>query len=56
MYSTPPYGKEGIYMDTPYLLYIDAAVRPQSRTDLWYTHIFRVFERLALHGVTFEGE
>lgn len=31
-------------------------VRPQSRTDLWYTHIFRVFERLALHGVTFEGE
>ena len=30
-------------------------VRPQSRTDLWYTHIFRVFERLALHGVTFEG-
>ena len=31
-------------------------VRPQSRTDLWYTHIFRVFERLALRGVSFEGE
>lgn len=31
-------------------------VRPQSRKDLWYTHIFRVFERLALHGVRFEGE
>ncbi|OUO46278.1 haloacid dehalogenase [Olsenella sp. An285] len=31
-------------------------VRPQSRTDLWYTHVFRVFERLALHGVTFDGE
>ena len=31
-------------------------VRPQSRSDLWYTHIFRVFERLALRGVTFEGE
>lgn len=31
-------------------------VRPQSRRDLWYTHVFRVFERLALHGVTFEGE
>ena len=31
-------------------------VRPQSRTDLWYTHVFRVFERLALRGVSFEGE
>lgn len=31
-------------------------VRPQSRRDLWYTHVFRVFERLALRGVTFEGE
>ena len=31
-------------------------VRPQSRKDLWYTHVFRVFERLALHGVSFEGE
>ena len=31
-------------------------VRPQSRKDLWYTHIFRVFERLALRGITFDGE
>ena len=31
-------------------------VRPQSRSDLWYTHIFRIFERLALLGVTFDGE
>ncbi|MBM6676885.1 YqeG family HAD IIIA-type phosphatase [Olsenella uli] len=31
-------------------------VRPQSRRDLWYTHVFRVFERLALRGVEFEGE
>ena len=31
-------------------------VRPQSRSDLWYTHIFRVFERLALLGVAFDGE
>ena len=31
-------------------------VRPQSRRDLWYTHVFRVFERLALRGVAFEGE
>ena len=31
-------------------------VRPQSRSDLWYTHIFRIFERLALRGVSFEGE
>ena len=31
-------------------------VRPQSRSDLWYTHIFRIFERLALRGTTFDGE
>ena len=31
-------------------------VRPQSRKDLWYTHVFRVFERLALRGVEFDGE
>lgn len=31
-------------------------VRPQSRSDLWYTHVFRLFERLALRGVAFEGE
>ena len=31
-------------------------VRPQSRSDLWYTHVFRVFERLALRGVEFDGE
>lgn len=31
-------------------------VRPQSRRDLWYTHIFRIFERLALRGVEFDGE
>ena len=31
-------------------------VRPQSRKDLWYTHIFRVFERLALRNVEFDGE
>ncbi len=31
-------------------------VRPQSRTDLWYTHILRVFERMILRGHTFEGE
>ena len=31
-------------------------VRPQSRRDLWYTQIFRIFEHLALLGVTFEGE
>lgn len=31
-------------------------VRPQSRSDLWYTHVFRVFERLALRGVEFVGE
>ena len=31
-------------------------VRPQSRRDLWYTQVFRVFELLALRGVSFEGE
>ena len=31
-------------------------VRPQSRKDLWYTHVFRVFERLALRGVEYDGE
>ena len=31
-------------------------VRPQSRVDLFYTQLFRVFENLALRGVTFEGE
>lgn len=31
-------------------------VRPQSRSDLWYTHVFRVFERIALRGVSFLGE
>ena len=31
-------------------------VRPQSQVDLWYTHIFRVFENLFLRGKTFEGE
>lgn len=31
-------------------------VRPQCDTDLWYTHVFRVGERLLLHGCTFEGE
>ena len=31
-------------------------VRPQSRKDLWYTHIFRIFERLALRNVEFDGE
>lgn len=30
-------------------------VRPQCRRDLWYTYIFRVFERLALLGKKFEG-
>ena len=28
-------------------------VRPQSTTDLWYTHIMRVGERLLLRGHTF---
>lgn len=31
-------------------------VRPQSRRDLWYTQIFRVFERLALANHPFDGE
>ncbi len=31
-------------------------VRPQSTTDLWYTHIFRIFERILLRGCVFEGE
>jgi len=31
-------------------------VRPQSTTDLWYTHIFRIFEAIPLHGHVFEGE
>lgn len=46
MYSTPPYGKEGIYMDTPYLLYIDAAVRPQSRTRQLCSRYLSVFAQL----------
>ena len=29
-------------------------VRPQATADLWYTQIFRIFERRALRGVTFE--
>ncbi len=31
-------------------------VRPQSRTDLWYTHLFRVVEFAFLHNAHFEGE
>ena len=31
-------------------------VRPQSTSDLWYTHIMRVGERAILHGRRFEGE
>ena len=31
-------------------------VRPQSTTDLWYTHIFRIGERMMLRGRVFEGE
>lgn len=31
-------------------------VRPQSSSDLWYTHIMRVGERLLLLGRQFEGE
>lgn len=31
-------------------------VRPQSTTDLWYTHIMRIGERMILHGHPFEGE
>jgi HAD superfamily phosphatase (TIGR01668 family) len=31
-------------------------VRPQSTTDLWYTQIMRIGERMLLRGHTFEGE
>ena len=31
-------------------------VRPQSQVDLWYTHIFRLFENVFLHDKAFEGE
>lgn len=31
-------------------------VHPQSTTDLWYTHILRIGERLLLRGRVFEGE
>ena len=31
-------------------------VRPQSTTDLWYTHIMRIGERMILAGQPFEGE
>ena len=31
-------------------------VRPQSTTDLWYTHIMRIGERLILGNRMFEGE
>lgn len=31
-------------------------VHPQSTTDLWYTHIMRIGERMILHGRVFEGE
>ena len=31
-------------------------VRPQSEVDLWYTHIFRLFEAPFLRGKTFDGE
>lgn len=30
-------------------------VRPQSRRDLWYTHIMRLGENLVLRGKTYEG-
>ena len=29
-------------------------VKPQSTADLWYTQIFRIFERMALRGVPCE--
>lgn len=29
-------------------------VKPQSTTDLWYTHIFRIFERMALRDLRCE--
>lgn len=31
-------------------------VRPQSRSDLWYTQVFRFFERPFLSAVHFKGE
>jgi len=31
-------------------------VRPQSTSDLWYTHILRIFESMLLSGKIFEGE
>ena len=31
-------------------------VRPQSRTDLFYTQAFRVVENIVLSGVTFEQD
>ena len=31
-------------------------VRPQCTSDLWYTHIMRIGERMILHGRVFEGE
>lgn len=31
-------------------------VRPQSTTDLWYTQIMRIGERMLLRGQVFEGE
>ena len=31
-------------------------VRPQSRRDLWYTQVFRLFEVIALRNHPFEGE
>lgn len=30
-------------------------VRPQTHVDMWYTHIFRIFERRALRGLPCEG-
>ncbi len=29
-------------------------VKPQAKADLWYTHIFRIFERRALRNLTCE--
>ena len=29
-------------------------VKPQTTVDLWYTQIFRIFERRALRGLTCE--
>lgn len=31
-------------------------VRPQSFKDIWYTRLFRKFEKLLLRNVSFEGE